>query len=111
MSSLQWLSFSISFIYLTDCSHSPKILPGHKGGWWIRSECLGKAGGAFNCGIHLGGVTGGGGGGVEEGSLSGSGLESSKGACSEILIFLQVQKELGKSSKSSFDAGAFFEGY
>ena len=69
------------------CSHSPKILPGCKGGQQICLECLGKAGGASSCGVHLGGVTGGGGGGVGEGSLSGSGSECSEGDCSGILIF------------------------
>ena len=92
------------------CFCSPKILPGHKGGWQIRSECLGKAGGTSNCGVCLGGAIGGGGGEVGEGSLSGSGSECSEGDCSGILIFLWVQEESSKLSKSSFDAGASFEG-
>ena len=93
-----------------DCSHLPKILPGCKDGQWIHSEGLGKAGGASNCSVHLGGVTGGGGGGAGEDSLSGLDSESSKGTCSGILIFSQVQEESGKSSKSSFDTGASLRG-
>ena len=72
------------------CSRSPKILPGYKGGQWIHSEHLGKVGGASNCSVHLDGVIEGGGGGAEEGSLSGSGSESGEGACSGILIFSWV---------------------
>ena len=93
-----------------DCFCSPKIFPGHKGGRLIHSERLAKAGGTSNCSVYLGGVIGGGGGGAEEGSHSGSGSESSKGARSGILIFLWVQEESGKSSKSLFDVGASFGG-
>ena len=85
------MTFLLHFFYLFNgLFHSPKILPGHKGGWRIHSERLGNAGGTSNCGVCLGGIIGGGGGGAGEGSLSGSGSESSKGACSGILIFLWV---------------------